>query len=76
MIRLGGRYTPPGRRGPRGSKGTPGVTAQPKDDGSIESAPTRETRAPPAVAPPTPPASGTYTPVVVNGAWTYEEKTP
>jgi hypothetical protein len=56
MIRLGGRYVPV-RRGPRGIKGTPGVTAQTRDDGSIEIAASGEAE-PSALAVPAPPVDG------------------
>lgn len=75
MIRLGGRYTPV-RRGPRGIKGTPGVTAQAKDDGSLEIAPTGDQTAPPAVAPPPAPDTGNYTLTAVDGALTWTEVVP
>jgi hypothetical protein len=58
MIRLGGRYVPV-RRGPRGIKGTPGVTTQAKDDGSLEIAPSgSDGSTPAAIAVPAPPVDG------------------
>lgn len=78
MRHLGGRYVPrgrPGRQGARGDKGDPGVTTQPKEDGSLEIAPT-DPVGPAAVALPAPPAIGTYTPTVIDGVVTWQETTP
>lgn len=74
MIRLGGRYVP-ARRGPRGVKGTPGVTTQTNDDGSIEIAPSGD-EGTTAVAPPTAPESGVYKLTAVDGSLIWTEETP
>lgn len=72
MRRLGATRDLP-RRGPRGAKGKPGVTAQPQDDGSIVLAATdTDAPVPPtAVAIPTPPTEGEWALRCIDGALTW-----